>query len=129
MLNYGLNPLIAGYYRVNYEEALWNYIIDYLNSDMYSHINKLNRAQLIDDSFNLARSGRLSYEIPLNLTKYLVRERDYLPFYSFFSALTFLNTELAGSEYYNRFQVGQTLLISEASLIIILIRNSDLQYI
>lgn len=97
--------MFIGYYRVNYDEETWNRIIDFLNSDDYSHIHRLNRAQLVDDAFNLARSGRLDYSIAFQLAKYLERETDYFPFYSFFTALTFVNVEVAGSEEFDTIKV------------------------
>lgn len=100
--------IIVGYYRVNYDEKNWDRIIDYLNSDDYGNINRLNRAQLIDDAFNLARSGRLDYSIPFELAKYLKRETDYFPFYSYFTALNFVSLELAGSDQFDQFKVGTT---------------------
>ena len=38
-----------------------------------------NRAALIDDAFNLARAGVIEQTTALNLTKYLTKEREYLP--------------------------------------------------
>ena len=41
-----------GYYRVNYDRKNWDLIIEQLNSDPES-IHVLNRAQIINDAFNL----------------------------------------------------------------------------
>lgn len=38
-----------------------------------------NRAGFIDDSFNLARAGMLTYDIALDMTKYLNKELEYIP--------------------------------------------------
>lgn len=100
-----VNKQERGYYRVNYDEDNWRLIVDYLNSDDYDKIHRSNRAQLLDDAFNLARSGRLDYQYPLELARYLSSETDYIPLYSFFQALTFLNTELAASEEYETLKV------------------------
>lgn len=101
----------TGYYRVNYNEENWNILINYLYSDNYEKLHELNRAQLIDDSFNLARSGRLSYSVPLSLSTYLKQEKSYIPLSSFFNSLDFLNTELAASDQFDKFKVtSQTLL-------------------
>ncbi|XP_055523576.1 aminopeptidase N-like [Wyeomyia smithii] len=72
------NKQQTGYYRVNYDERLWNLLITQLHRN-HSVINNINRAQLIDDSFNLARSGRLGYDTALRLIAYLTHERDYVP--------------------------------------------------
>lgn len=42
----------------------------------------LNRAQLIDDAFALASVGRTDYGRVLNLTEYLKKERDVMPWYT-----------------------------------------------
>uniref|UniRef100_A0A1S4J260 Aminopeptidase n=1 Tax=Culex quinquefasciatus TaxID=7176 RepID=A0A1S4J260_CULQU len=74
-----INKQQTGYYRVNYDERLWNLIIMQLQRNS-TIINNINRAQLIDDSLNLARSGRLGYDIPLRLiASCLVSERNYVP--------------------------------------------------
>lgn len=39
----------------------------------------MNRAQLIDDSYKLAKIGYINYEIPLNLSKYINKENEYVP--------------------------------------------------
>ncbi|XP_059611792.1 uncharacterized protein LOC132258481 [Phlebotomus argentipes] len=65
------------YYRVNYDERNWELISDALATN-HNAIDPSNRAQLIDDAFNLARYGHLAYKIPLNLTKnYFKNERYY----------------------------------------------------
>nr|QEI22876.1 putative peptidase [Oryctes rhinoceros] len=84
-----LNKQSTGYYRVNYGD-LWRPIIDYMSTDNYSSIHKLSRSQLYDDALNLARSGRISYNITMDLIGCLQRETEYVPLYSFFRGLTFL---------------------------------------
>lgn len=38
-----------------------------------------DKAHLLEESFSIAQSGELSYEIPLKFTKYLVKEINYVP--------------------------------------------------
>lgn len=79
------------YYRVNYDDKLWQSLIDQLNS-CHSKIDLRNRGQLIDDSLNLARAGKIGYNIPLAILKHLKGETDYLPWASVsFSAFLILN--------------------------------------
>jgi len=59
---YIINVQETGYYRVNYDESNWNDIIEVLNQD-HKQIHELNRAQLIDDSMNLARAKQVTYEV------------------------------------------------------------------
>nr|CAD7397317.1 unnamed protein product [Timema poppensis] len=92
-----LLPLYS-FYRVNYDYTNWNMIISHLNSDQFTDIYVLNRAQILDDSLNLARAGILDYTTALNITKYLSREDDYIPWYSAFTAFSFLDARLIGVE-------------------------------
>ncbi|KAF2892511.1 hypothetical protein ILUMI_13663 [Ignelater luminosus] len=98
-----VNKKQTGYYRVNYDYKNWDLIVDALKED-HNQIHIVNRAQLIDDTFNLARSGRLSYDIPFELIWYLKNETNYIPFYSFFTAIDFLNTMLSISPYHINFK-------------------------
>ncbi|GBP46433.1 Aminopeptidase N [Eumeta japonica] len=98
------NKQQTGYYRVNYDEENWQALSRVLNSDQYDRIHVLNRAQLIDDAFNLARNGRLDYRIPMELARYLVRESDYVPWAAASAAFTYLETVLSGSPAYEWFQ-------------------------
>ncbi|XP_045478249.1 glutamyl aminopeptidase isoform X5 [Harmonia axyridis] len=68
------NPDQAGYYRVNYPNAMWK--------ELGQHMLELpvsDRTHLLEEAFSIARSGQLSYEIPLELTKYLKDETNYTP--------------------------------------------------
>ncbi|XP_016110397.1 aminopeptidase Ey-like [Sinocyclocheilus grahami] len=48
------NLNVTGYYRVNYDPQNWERLLTQLNSD-HKVIPVLNRGQIIDDAFNLAR--------------------------------------------------------------------------
>lgn len=67
------------YYRVNYDETLWTLIINQLNGKDHTKIHLLNRAQLIDDSHNLAQAGKIPYSTTLEILEYLKNEIDYIP--------------------------------------------------
>lgn len=69
------------YYRVNYDNDMWMLLINQLQS-CHDKIDLRNRGQLIDDSFNLARVGIISYDIPFGILKYLKNEIDYVPWQS-----------------------------------------------
>lgn len=98
--------IVAGFYRVNYDAASWNRIINTLNSKNYEDIHVVNRAALIDDLLNLARSELLSYKTALDGLRYLTQEKHYLPFKAAFSGLTYLDQRLSGNnEYYTQFKV------------------------
>ncbi|XP_050432825.1 uncharacterized protein LOC126840878 [Adelges cooleyi] len=86
---YLFNLKSTGFYRVNYDVGNWNALTKQLKNKPVA-INVFNRAQLLDDSFNLARADILSYTVPLELTTYLDKEEDMLPWYSAKDGLAFL---------------------------------------
>jgi aminopeptidase N len=96
---------IAAFYRVLYSQHNYRLLTNYLRSENHTNIHPLNKAQLLDDSLNLARAGVLSYTTALDLTTYLEFETDLIPWLSYFRSLTFLNTRLAGTKDYVNFQV------------------------
>lgn len=79
----------AGLYRVNYDEDNWSRLIGQLKTSP-ADIHVLNRAQLVDDSFNLARADALHYSVPLRLTSYLKTEDDVIPWYSLINGYSYL---------------------------------------
>jgi len=79
----------TGFYRVNYDIRNWYRLIAELKSNPKT-IHVLNRAQLIDDSFNLARAGVLSHSIPFTLVTYLEKEDDFIPWYSVMNSMSYI---------------------------------------
>jgi len=79
----------TGFYRVNYDVKNWYRLIAELRSYPKT-IHVLNRAQLIDDSFNLARAGELSHVIPFTLVTYLEKEDDFIPWYSVMNSMSYI---------------------------------------
>ncbi|XP_029176834.1 membrane alanyl aminopeptidase-like [Nylanderia fulva] len=79
-----------GYYRVNYDEENWQRITNYLHSRNYKKIHVLNRAQIIDDAFNLMVAGHLHSYIFWNIISYLHQEEDYIAWYPLFKALEYI---------------------------------------
>ena len=70
----------TGFYIVNYPVSEWKNWIDFLNNgSKLNTIKPSDRSNLLSDAFYLARAGRLSYEIPLNLSQYLKKEEHYIP--------------------------------------------------
>ncbi|XP_058150075.1 glutamyl aminopeptidase [Dasypus novemcinctus] len=84
-----INPDHIGFYRVNYEEPTWDGIATNL-SDNHKNFSPADRASFIDDAFALARAQLLDYKVPLNLTKYLKKEEDFLPWQRVISAITYI---------------------------------------
>lgn len=96
----------TGYYRVNYDVENWKMLTDYLmNPKKFKKIGTLNRAQLLDDALNLARAGKLDYHLALNLTRYLVHEKEYVPWQAGFVALSYLGSMFIRTGNYDLFKV------------------------
>lgn len=85
-----LTKLFLGYYRVNYDNELWNRIIFALKSDDMNKIPVSSRAQLIDDAFALAKAGQLEYGMVFYLAKYMVAETEFEPWYAAAKSLKYL---------------------------------------
>merc|ERR1711971_1023922 len=93
----------TGYYRVNYDEKNWKMIIKQLNED-HMKIHVINRAQIIDDAINLARSGMLSYEIALGVTSYLNKEVEYIPWAAALSGMGYISQMLKRTSAYGAYK-------------------------
>lgn len=107
-----------GYYRVNYDDELWSQIQSALHSDDFGGIATINRAQILDDIFNLARAGLVSYTRALNIVSYLEYETEYYPWYSALTALTYLNRRIGKDETLGPlFEVKLPLFYNDLSLI------------
>lgn len=92
---------VPGYYRVNYNIENWRAIIDQLNSENFHSIHELNRAQLLDDSFNLARRDYLDFSIALDLLKYLGQETSLVPLFAGLRSIEFLLSTLDEEKFFN----------------------------
>ncbi|KAK2913418.1 hypothetical protein Q8A67_001817 [Cirrhinus molitorella] len=75
------NLNVTGYYRVNYDSQNWERLLTQLTSD-HKVIPVLNRGQIIDDAFNLARAEIINITLALRTTKYLSKEMEYIPWES-----------------------------------------------
>ncbi|GCB63547.1 hypothetical protein scyTo_0000171 [Scyliorhinus torazame] len=89
---------------------------DFLTEHMYGNAgrndlwNKLtevisvgNRAGLIDDAFNLARAGYLPQNIPLEIIRYLYKEKEFLPWHAASNVLLYLDKLVDRNKEYNIF--------------------------
>ncbi|XP_070766513.1 aminopeptidase N-like [Enoplosus armatus] len=75
------NTNVSGYFRVNYDLNNWDRLLSLLNTN-HQALSIINRAQIIDDTFNLARAKIISTTLALRTTKYLSKETDYIPWES-----------------------------------------------
>lgn len=96
---------LTGYYRVNYDARNWHLIAKQLMTN-HTAISVINRAQIMNDALNLARAGLLVYEVPLNLTKYLEREEEFLPWEATLTALSYLDSMMKRTPGYGLLKVN-----------------------
>uniref|UniRef100_M3ZWG3 Aminopeptidase n=1 Tax=Xiphophorus maculatus TaxID=8083 RepID=M3ZWG3_XIPMA len=97
------NINVTGYYRVNYDLGNWERLFSQLNTD-HQVIPLINRAQLVDDAFNLARAQLLSTTLALRTTSYLSKETEYMPWQSALNNLNYFNLMLDQTEVYEPMQ-------------------------
>ncbi|XP_076438167.1 uncharacterized protein LOC143277263 isoform X2 [Babylonia areolata] len=98
-----LNVQQFGYYRVNYPESNWMALIQQLQND-HSVIHPINRAQIINDAWSLARSGQLRMDIALETLKVLKNDDDYVPWRAISGELSYLDRMLSRKEIYGMFE-------------------------
>ena len=89
---------------MNYDERNWNLIWAQLLHDPLK-IPSINRAQLIDDGFNLARADLLPYQTTFNMANYLRKEMDYVPWKSAFGVFEYVDSMLDRVATYDSFKV------------------------
>lgn len=94
----------TGYYRVNYDTTNWRLLIQHLLSEPVTSLPSTTRAQLINDALNIARAGLLDYGKALNLTLYLTKERELVPWQAFFSSIAFMDGMLRDTRAYEDMQ-------------------------
>ena len=95
----------TGYYKVNYDSNNWKQIGKQLKID-YSKISPLNRAQVVDDSLDLARAGILSYDTALDIISYLDTETNYGPWKTAMDNMSYIKSMLSRTGAYGAFKVN-----------------------
>ncbi|XP_076128685.1 alanyl (membrane) aminopeptidase-like b [Alosa pseudoharengus] len=98
-----VNINCTGYYRVNYDQGNWEGLMAQQKADHHA-IPMINRAQLIDDAFNLARAKYIDVTLALNTTKYLKNETEYIPWNAAMKNLKYFILMFDRSEVYGPMQ-------------------------
>ncbi|XP_066591368.1 aminopeptidase N-like [Prorops nasuta] len=83
-----INLKRTGYYRVNYDNDNWMKIAKYMNTKDYVNVNTINRAQLIDDAFDLFIRNKMEPVAFFELFNYLGRETSYIVWENVFEHFT-----------------------------------------
>ena len=99
-----VNVQQTGFYRVNYATENWRDISELLKRN-HTAVHILNRAQILDDSMNLARSihADLDYDLALKQTEYLKNEKEYVPWSAALSGFNYLDEMLGRDQIYGNF--------------------------
>lgn len=97
------NINMKGFYRVNYDSKNWENLINKLNSQP-KDIPVINRAQIIDDAFNLARAKIVDVTLALSTTRFLDKEVEYMPWQTTRSNLDYFYLMFDRSEVYGPMQ-------------------------
>ncbi|KAM4593082.1 aminopeptidase N-like isoform 1-T3 [Odontesthes bonariensis] len=97
------NTNVSGYFRVNYDLENWDRLLSLLNTN-HQALSIINRAQIIDDAFNLARAKIITTSLALRTTKYLSKERDYIPWESALRNLNYYILMFDRTEVYGALQ-------------------------
>ncbi|CAG4971610.1 unnamed protein product [Parnassius apollo] len=98
-----INNNLVGYYRVNYALDMWQNLIQHLRTNS-GQLTISDRAHLLNDVFALAEARIVPYDLALNLTTYLVKERDYVPWDTAASIFGTLSKRLLNSMAHNDLQ-------------------------
>ncbi|OCU02223.1 aminopeptidase Q [Xenopus laevis] len=96
-----LNINVTAYYRTNYNKENWNRLAKQLETNP-KVVPTVNRIQLIEDAFTLARYGYTEFGTALSLTKYLEKEEEITVWYtalkhvmsSYYPLITYTNFPL-----------------------------------
>ncbi|XP_026322120.1 membrane alanyl aminopeptidase-like [Hyposmocoma kahamanoa] len=91
------NKQQTGFYRVNYDDYTWNLIALALRGDDRTRIHEYNRAQIVNDLFQFARSGVMTYNRAFNLLAFLENETEYAPWFAAITGINWLRNRLASS--------------------------------
>ncbi|CAG2202848.1 ANPEP [Mytilus edulis] len=96
-----LNIQEYGYFRVNYDKAIWNRINEQLNQN-HNIIHVVNRAALISDAWAFNKAGILDIETALHTLDYLNNETEYIPWGAAVKELAYLDRILLQSSVASR---------------------------
>lgn len=100
-----LNKDQIGYYRVNYDEEMWERLTNGLVKDL-NIMSTVDRAHLLNDAFSLADATQLPFSVPLNLTKFLAKEQSFVPWRVASTRLQSIKNLLYYTELYPQFRVS-----------------------
>lgn len=99
-----INVQETGYFRILYDEQNYKLLSDAMLRDI-TQFHMLNRAQLIDDTYNLVQTGHLEYDTFFDVVRFLEYDNEYAVWYPAITAFTEIELRFTGSEQYQLFRV------------------------
>uniref|UniRef100_A0A182K7Z1 glutamyl aminopeptidase n=1 Tax=Anopheles christyi TaxID=43041 RepID=A0A182K7Z1_9DIPT len=108
-----INYRQIGYYRVNYPVEMWQQFGEALRNDEGSFTIG-DRTGLLNDAFALADASLLAYNHALDLTRYLNKETEYVPWSAIASKLKNIRNLLYNYQSYDDITTYTQTLVSEA---------------
>ena len=97
---------VKDYYRVAYDEPNYNLLRDQLLSN-HARISINNRAQLLDDTFNMALIHQVSYKHAMDLSLYLKTEREYVPWRAVLNEMDYIDIMLYNTPGFTNWKVNE----------------------
>ncbi|KAJ1180024.1 hypothetical protein NDU88_005252 [Pleurodeles waltl] len=94
-----LNTNATGYFRVNYDQENMRKLLHQLETNPNA-ISPADRAQIINDAFNLARAQRKNITSALDTTRFLSNETEYMPWQAALMNLKYFELMLDRSSVY-----------------------------
>ncbi|KAM6119331.1 aminopeptidase N [Pterocles gutturalis] len=92
-----LNLNVSGYFCVNYNQENWDQLLAQLATN-HEVIPVINRAQIINDAFNLARAKYVNVTLALSTTRFLSRDTEYMPWQAALNNLNYFQLMFDRSE-------------------------------
>jgi len=92
-----------GFFRSNYDKQNWKLLGEQLKNS-HEKFSSSDRANMIDDAFELARTGMIPYDVALDLTQYFNKEQNYAPWYTLMESLGYISSMLEGRPGYSVYE-------------------------
>ncbi|XP_061749583.1 aminopeptidase Ey-like [Nerophis ophidion] len=105
------NINMSGFYRVNYDAQNWRRLLAKLDRQ-HQDIPLINRAQIMDDAFSLARARMLNLTLALSTTNFLHREVEFLPWQVALKHLDYLHIMLCRTDVFGPMQAYMKKLVT-----------------
>ncbi|RVE53193.1 hypothetical protein evm_002026 [Chilo suppressalis] len=91
------NKQQTGFYRVNYDDYTWDLIIMLLRGPNRTLVHEFNRAQIVNDVFQFARSGLMNYTRAFNILSFMKYETEYAPWAAAITGFNWVRNRFMGT--------------------------------